>query len=356
MKRFLYIILLVFVAVVTIVAQNSSHTAVTESTISQQDSVTGDSGVNSSSVSTRRSNRKPFVSPVNNEATRTQYHNDAAGDTARMIERRRKQSIHYHDENGNTVMVDTVTGEEWVDSTAIPPVPKMKQPLMFSIEAGVNLWDPIMRIFGQKYGLIDFSVALNLHNRYLPTVEAGVGTAKKTPSGMNFTYSSPVAPFVKIGADYNFLYNSNPDYRFTAGFRYGVSPFSYSLSNVTFNDSYWGAQDPIAFPRQNVFAGWLELVAGVRVHIAGPISVGWMFRYKMLLHQTHPSTGDAWYIPGMGSVTSPISASISVVYNIPLNKKKHAVFNTEPDEHHLHNDNAGRTQPLRPGDQHNTNY
>lgn len=334
MRRLLYIILICFAAVTTIVARPKPSAAlqtVSDEPESVTDTVDSPSDSTIRKTNARNPQRRPYVAPVNNASTRTQYVNDAAGDTARMLERKKQRSIHYHDANGNVVMVDTITGEEWVDSTAIPPPPKMKQPLMFRAEAGVNIWDPVMRVFGQSYGIIDFSAALNLHNRYIPTFEFGLGTAKNTPSDMNFTYTSPIAPYFKLGADYNFIYNSNPDYRFTAGFRYGVSPFSYRLTNVTFDDGYWGESGTIDFPKQNVFAGWMELVAGVRVNIKGPISMGWMFRYKMLLHQTHPSTGDAWYIPGFGSVNGNISGSFSIFYDIPLNTKPHV----DADAHRL---------------------
>lgn len=303
--------------------------------ITGNDSLSVDSAVHAviDSIADTPSSRHPArnrrVNAVNNAATRTQYVNDAQGDSARMLERRRQRSIHYHDDNGNIIMVDTVTGQEWTDSTLLPVPPKMKQPLMFAIEVGVNIWDPVMRIFGQKYGGIDFSAALNLHNRYIPTFEAGFGLADNTPPDMNFTYKTPLAPYFKLGADYNFIYNSDPDYRFVAGLRYGFSAFRYSLDNVTLGDSYWSQDATIAFPSQNVTAGWLELVLGLRVKIVGPISAGWMFRYHTILHRSHPATGDAWYIPGYGSSSSSITGSFSIVYNLGL-KPRHTDADLSP--------------------------
>lgn len=304
MRRLLPIILLCMLAVTAIVAQTSE--------------------------SPKRNRR---INPVNTEATRTQHHNDALGDSLRMLERRRQRSTHYHDENGNIIMVDTVTGQEWVDSTMLPAAPKMKQQLLFAGEVGVNVWDPLMRAFGQKYGGIDFSAALNLHNRYIPTFEAGFGMADKTPAEMNYTYKSPLAPYFKIGMDYNFIYNSDPAYRFFAGIRYGFSAFSYSLKNVIFNDTYWGETGGIDFPSQNVTAGWIDLILGLRVKIAGPISAGWMFRYHSLLHQSHPSTGDAWYIPGFGTSGSSITGSFYFVYNFSLSRHKNSVAETDETKH-----------------------
>ena len=320
MRRLLYIAAATAVAVSALTAQtpgaDTPDFAYTSDSVSSPDTV-----ARVDSVAAVAPSRRRHVSPVNNAATRTQYVNDAQGDSARMLERRRQRSIHYHDENGNTVMIDTVTGQEWVDSTLMPPPPKMKQPLLFALEAGVNIWDPVMRIFGQKYGGADISVALNLHNRYIPTVEAGLGIADKTPAAMNYTYRTPLSPYFKVGADYNFIYNSDPDYRFVAGVRYGISFFSYSLENVTFNDSYWGTVEPISFPSQKVTAGWGELLLGLRVKIAGPISAGWMFRFHTLLHQTKPTTGNAWYIPGYGTANSSFTGSFSIFYTFGFKKR-----------------------------------
>lgn len=340
MRRLLYIIMICIATVTAIVAQ-PPELSVAEASAATQDSLPSDTAVASDSLTPpaahARAGRNRRVTPVDNAATRTQHHNDAEGDTARMLERRRQRSIHYHDANGNTVMVDTITGEEWVDSTMLPKPPKMHQPLLFAAEVGVNVWDPVMRIFGQKYGIVDFSAAINLHNRYIPTVEVGIGAANSTPATMNFTYRTPPTPYFKIGADYNFIYNSDPDYRFVFGLRYGFSAFRYSLEDVTFNNGYWGEAGSIAFPSQSVTAGWLELGLGLRVRIVGPISAGWMFRYHTMLHQSRPATGNPWYIPGYGTEGSALSGSFSIVYNFALGKR-HAQADGDDKHHHHHDD------------------
>lgn len=322
MRRLIVILLSAITGIIVIEAARSfdnDSTVVVAARTADNDSTIIAAPTDTATSTQPRTRR--FVTPVNNAATRTQHVNDARGDSARIIERRRARSIQYLDNQGRTVMVDTLTGQEWVDSTLLPAPPKMLRPLLYTVEIGVNIWDPVMRIFGQKYGGIDFSAALNLHNRYLPTFEAGFGMAKKTPAGMNFTYRSPLAPYFKLGADYNFIYNSDPDYRFTAGFRYGFSSFKYSIENVTINDSYWDEVLNPEFPDATVTAGWFELVLGMRVKIAGPISAGWAFRYHSILHRSHPVNGDAWYIPGYGSSTSSLSGSFSIVYSLGLSKE-----------------------------------
>lgn len=247
---------------------------------------------------------------------------DSALILKRQLEQRRARSTHYQGADGRTIMVDTVTGTEWIDSTLLPTQPKMKYPLLYDITIGANIWDPIMRIFNQKYGGIDFVASLNLHNRYFPTIEVGIGMAKNTPSGNNFTYRSPLAPYFKIGADYNFLYNSNPDYKFFAGVRYGFSNFRYEIPEAMLPDDYWGDHVDISIPPTSVTVGWFEIGVGLRVHVWGPISAGWSVKYHTLLHHSSVKTGDPWYIPGYGTFNSSLSGAFIFSYTIGFNKNK----------------------------------
>ncbi|MGM9853295.1 MAG: DUF6048 family protein [Muribaculaceae bacterium] len=271
------------------------------------------------------------ATPVNTPATRTQPLKDAEADSIRALEARRKRSTQYTDDNGVIVMVDTLTGVEWTDSTLLPKAPPMKYPLLHDVTAGINLWDPVMRLFGQHYGGASAWVSLSLHNRYNPVFEFGMSGAKNTPDNNNYTYHGKVSPFFKIGMDYNFLYNSNPDYRFFAGVRYGCSPFRFSVDNVTIRDNYWGEDAAFSIPSTSVFAGWAEIRLGLRVKIWGPISAGWMIHYHALLHRTHPAVGDAWYIPGYGTENTSISGSFSISYTLPLNKGKKTPPPTEKE-------------------------
>ena len=207
------------------------------------------------------------MTPVDNPSTVTQSVNETKNDTARINAARRARSVHYHDDEGNVVYLDTVTGEEWRDSTAVMALPKMKYPLIFEGAVGINIWDPVMRAFGQHYGLADAWVELSLHNRYKPIFEFGLGQAKYTPSDGNYTYKSPTSVYFRLGANYNFLYNSSPDYQFFGGLRYGFSPFSYSVTNITVDSPYWDETVGFDIPSRNATAGWLEVVFGLKVKL-----------------------------------------------------------------------------------------
>ncbi|MCH5220915.1 MAG: hypothetical protein J1F05_01100 [Muribaculaceae bacterium] len=262
------------------------------------------------------------MTPVNTAATTTQAINETANDTSRINAKRRAASINYVDDRGYTIYVDTITGEEWMDSTLLKHGKKMEQPLLHAISVGVNIWDPVMRAVGQKYGIADAFVELSLYNRFKPVVEVGLGAAKYRPEGGNYTYRSPMSVYFRVGAYYNFLYNSNPDYSFMAGVKYGYSNFKYSIDDVTLNSPYWDESTYFGVEAQHASAGWLELALGLRVKIYGPISAGWTFKYQNFLHQSKASYGEPWYIPGFGSRNSSITGSFSVVYTLGFKEKK----------------------------------
>lgn len=262
------------------------------------------------------------VTPINTPQTATQPINELANDTARINARMRASMAHYHDENGNIVYVDTITGREWRDSSAIKAEKKkMAYPLIHAAAVGVDVWNPVMRAFGQKYGLVDFSAQLSMHNRYIALVETGVGMADNTPPANNFTYKTPLSWYIKLGADYNFLYNADtPDYQFLAGLRFGVAPFTFNVTGITIDPGYWGEAAHPAIPSQQVTVGWFELALGLRVKLWGPISAGWTFRFHSILAESKTPYGQPWYIPGYGSRHGAITGSFSFFYTLPLSK------------------------------------
>lgn len=225
------------------------------------------------------------------------------------------------DAQGNTVTVDTVTGLEYVDSTLLKAPPKMEYPLIHEVIAGVNLWDPIMRALGQKYGLGDVWAELSMHNRYFPFLAIGVGSINDTPVDKNFTFKTPVAPYFKLGASYNFLYNSNPDYRLQMGLRYGFSTYKWSALDVTVDEGYWDTPTGYSLKDISNTAGYLEVTFGIKVKIAGNFSAGWTLVYHSVMHESKSPYGKPMYIPGYGKRNGAFTGNFSIMYTIPINKK-----------------------------------
>lgn len=269
---------------------------------------------------TPRKNKR-HVAPITSAAAQTQAINETRDDTARINAAIRARSSHYHRDDGYTVYIDTLTGEQWVDSTSRFNIPKMKYPLLVAASVGVNIWDPVMRAFGQKYGLIGFTADVNLHNRYFPAFEIGLGKANNTPAGEDFTYSSPMSVYFKIGADYNFMYNSNPDYQFFAGLRYGFSPFKWSVA-ASPEPGYWGDTPPFKIDGVSSTVGWFEFSLGLRVKLWREISAGWRVIFHGLLNQSKSPHGEPWYIPGYGSRKGVITGAFNISYTLPINRKE----------------------------------
>ncbi len=273
--------------------------------------------------------QKRRANPITTAAAQTQNINETKMDTSRINAAMRKRPIHYVNKDGFNVYVDSVTGDEWVDSGAVVAKKKeLKYPRWDALTVGVNIWDPLMRAFGQSYGIADMWAELSFHNKIKPIVELGLGTANYKPSDLNYTYRSPLSVFFRLGANYNFYYNSDSDYSLYGGLRYGFSPFSYSVDDVTLDGGYWSEPSKFNIPAQHATIGWLEFVIGLRVKIWGPISAGWSVRYKKKLHSSVATNGEPWYIPGFGS-PGAISGSFSVSYTLPMRKFNKAATEAE---------------------------
>lgn len=235
-------------------------------------------------------------------------------------ERDTTKMVRMTDNTGMVFYVDTVTGEEYRDSTTMKRVVGNLYPRLESVSIGVNLLDPFLRIMGQQYGGIEFSGQLSLYNRFFPTLELGMSKADISPDTQNFTLHSGWAPYARIGMDYNIFYNSNPAYQFRVGLRYGFSAFSFHTDGYSRND-YWGSSMPIEIPSQNSFAGYLDIAFGLKVKIAGPISLGWSLRYRTVINKSSNPYGETLYIPGFGKVSNCLGGTFTLYYTLPLNRK-----------------------------------
>ena len=226
-----------------------------------------------------------------------------------------KPRLHYYDKHGNPLKepVEFLLDEDTVAKPNSGPV----FPLLNSVSVGVNFFDAVMLIAGQKHASFDAWANLSLHNWFFPTVEAGVGFADSKPETGNFTYKSKPSFYAKIGLDYNFLYKSNPDYQVFLGLRAGFSSFSYDIRDITINSSYWDQSQNFSITGQRASAFYGEVLAGVRVRIAGNFSLGWTGRFHFKMHTSPGSNSRPWFIPGYGT-NSPVAFTFSAIYTIPL--------------------------------------
>ncbi len=266
------------------------------------------------------------MTPLNTPDTRTQPVNENPRDSDEITDpSERPNLIQMQDEMGNVVYVDTITGKEYVDSTEIKKALSRQYPLFHALTLGLNIWDPVMRLFGQDYGTAEVWAELSLRNRFKPVVEFGLGTASHTPDTGNYTYKSGLSPYFRIGLNYNFLYKSVTDYQFFAGLRYGFSSFSYEIDDISLSSGYWGETSSFSIPSQSSTVGYYEIVLGLKVKICKELYLGWSFKFHSILHETKDHIyGDPWYIPGFGSRDSSVSRSFSIMYTIPFGSRNSA--------------------------------
>ena len=193
-----------------------------------------------------------------------------------------------------------------------------RYPRLTDLAIGLNFIDPLLMAFGQKYASVDVNATLNMWNRLQPTLAIGIGWARNRPDDMNFTYRAKPSPYLKIGANYNFLFKSKPDYQVTLGLRLGYSTFGYEITDITHTNSYWRESLTYSITGQRSHALWGEVTAGLKVRITGPFSLGWNITWHHMF--TCPLTGNSrpWYIPGYGTRDSALAFAMTACYTLKL--------------------------------------
>lgn len=229
----------------------------------------------------------------------------------------------YIDAHGNKILIDTISGREIPDTAQVVKTAGYICPRWHAVSVGVNLWDPIMRCFGNSYGGGEAWVELSLYNRFKPAVAVGFGSADDTPEDGNYTYKSSTALYGKIGINYNFFYKSDPRYQVYIGVHYGFTNFSYDVT-AALRPGYWDENEPFSVPSQKSTVGYGELQAGLRVAVYKNFSVGWAVKYHFILHESATDYGQPWYIPGYGTRGGSFAGAINLSYSFTLDKSKPA--------------------------------
>lgn len=229
--------------------------------------------------------------------------------------------MHYYDKHGNPLKEPVMFYSE-LDTILKEKKKFSDYPLLNALSLGVNVWDPIMFVAGQKYGGIDVWADLSIHNSFFPIVEFGVGVADDKPENGNYRYKGKPSFYGKIGLNYNFFRKSNSDYQLYLGVRGGFSSFKYDITDITINSPYWSQTNQLEILDQHATAIYGEAVVGIKVKIWKAFSMGWSFRYHYLFKCNDAPNSSAWYIPGFGTRNSKLGATFSLIYTIPFSNKQ----------------------------------
>jgi hypothetical protein len=195
-----------------------------------------------------------------------------------------------------------------------------RYPLITDLSVGINVAEPLFMAFGQSYASADINATLNMWNRLQPTIELGLGWAKSTPDDLYFTYRGKPSPYFKVGANYNFLFKSGPDYQAIVGIRLGYSTFDYDVTDVDYSNGYWQEHTAFDIKGEHSSALWGEAGVGLKVRIAGPLALGWMIRYHGIFNYSKNEHSRPWFIPGYGPRKSSLGFSLNISYTLPLHR------------------------------------
>ena len=166
-------------------------------------------------------------------------------------------------------------------------------PLYNGTYVGVDLYGIGSKLLGGDFMSSEVSVAVNLKNKFIPTIEFGMG-GTDTWSETGIHYKSKMAPFFRIGVDYNTMAKKKEKNSYLyAGLRYAFSPFKYDVStmpaddpiwgdvigNPSLEDGYWGGSVPFSHLGMKGSVQWLEIVLGVKVRIYKNFNMGRVSHY-----------------------------------------------------------------------------
>lgn len=190
-------------------------------------------------------------------------------------------------------------------------------PLYQGIHIGLNL-SPVQALYSDNWNA-SIKADVNLKNKYLPTLEVGCTNFNKTnDGGINFT---SLGRFLKAGVNLPLnMSGDKAENMFFVGAHCGFSAFSYDLNDLAYTTNYWGGSSNVSsLQNEKAIASWLELVVGVRVQVAGPISLGWTAQYKTIMHVSNGKNSIPPYIPGYGLNVDPMPGIVfHIYYRLPL--------------------------------------
>lgn len=208
--------------------------------------------------------------------------------------------------------------------------PEVECPLYNGTSVGLDLWGLGSKLLGSDNLSAEVIVDVDLKHRYFPTLELGYGTSDAwNDQGIHYKTG---APYFRIGADYNALYNKKHGHMILVGLRYGFTSFSYDVSalgvddpiyggsvgNPNLEDGIWGGSMPYNYSGMKGSMQWAEFNVGIRAHVSKQIYMGWSLRMRFKLSASSGQYGDPWYVPGFGKYGSKSTGIYyTITYKLP---------------------------------------
>lgn len=208
--------------------------------------------------------------------------------------------------------------------------PEVEYPLYNGTSVSLDLWGPGSKLLGSDHMSAEAIVDVDLKHRYFPTLEVGYGTSDAwNDEGIHYKTG---APYFRIGADYNALYNKKHGHMILVGLRYGFTAFKYdvaamglddpiyggSVGNPNLEDDIWGGSLPYDYRGMKGTMHWAEFNIGIRAHVGKSVYMGWGLRMRFRLSASTGQYGDPWYVPGFGKYGSKSTGIYyTITYKLP---------------------------------------
>jgi len=207
--------------------------------------------------------------------------------------------------------------------TIIIPVKKDR----YGVRVGVDLYKLTRGLYDSNYKGIELVGDYRLTKKYYAAAELGSEDKTTEDDRLNTTTKGT---YLKVGFDYNAYENwLNMENIISIGLRAGFSTFSQELNSYkTYNPNpYWGEMPWKTSGEKfnGLSAGWIEVVAGVKVQVYNNIFVGFSLRMNALVYDKKPSDNfENLYIPGFNRTYAGnfgAGFNYTVTYFVPLYKK-----------------------------------
>jgi hypothetical protein len=197
----------------------------------------------------------------------------------------------------------------------------------YGVRVGVDLYKLTRGLYDSNYKGIELVGDYRLTKNYYLAAELGSENKTTEDDRLNTTTKGT---YIKAGFDYNGYENwLNMENIISIGLRGGFSTFNQELNSYKIYNAnpYWGEVPWITSGEKfnSLTAGWIEVVAGVKVKVFNNIFVGFSLRMNTLIFDKKPSDNfENLYIPGFNrTYAGNFGAGINytVTYFVPLYKK-----------------------------------
>ena len=197
----------------------------------------------------------------------------------------------------------------------------------YGVRVGVDLYKLTRGLYDKNYKGIELVGDYRLTKNYYAAAELGSEDKTTEDDRLNTTTKGT---YIKVGFDYNAYKNwLDMENIISIGLRGGFSTFSQELNSYRIYNSnpYWGEMpwQTSGETFNGLTAGWIEVVAGVKVKVYNNIFVGFSLRMNTLIFDKKPSDNfENLYIPGFNRTYAGnfgAGLNYTVTYFIPLYKK-----------------------------------